>query len=303
MAIDTLNALQQYHQSIIEDLSELGEVRHTILVLDKQLHCFPWESLPCLSGRSISRLTSLACLAPRWQACKARSEAPKQSATSQDGLVVDACKGTYILNPSGDLMKTQAILEESLKTLEGWGSYVQKEPTEVEMIQSLQSSDIFLYFGHGSGGQYIRSRSIKQLEKCAVALLMGCSSGTLTEAGELEPYGTPVNYLHANCPALVANLWDVTDKDIDCFSETVLENWGLFKVKREVSPSNSTKTPSKPRRKDKGKEGANGAEIQKQNRHTPASLDEAVARSRDSCFLRYLNGAAPVVYGIPVYIS
>jgi separase len=28
-----------------------------------------------------------------------------------------------------------------------------------------------------------------------------------------------------------------------------------------------------------------------------------VAAARKSCVLRYLNGAAPVVYGIPVYIA
>ena len=33
------------------------------------------------------------------------------------------------------------------------------------------------------------------------------------------------------------------------------------------------------------------------------SLVEAVNRSRSACYLRYLNGAAPVVYGIPVYLG
>jgi separase len=33
------------------------------------------------------------------------------------------------------------------------------------------------------------------------------------------------------------------------------------------------------------------------------SLVEAAAKSRDACILRYLNGAAPVVYGVPVYFA
>jgi len=33
------------------------------------------------------------------------------------------------------------------------------------------------------------------------------------------------------------------------------------------------------------------------------SLVEAVAKSRDACYLRNLNGAAAVVYGIPTYLS
>jgi separase len=32
-------------------------------------------------------------------------------------------------------------------------------------------------------------------------------------------------------------------------------------------------------------------------------LDEAVGQARDACVLRYLNGAAAVVYGIPVYLE
>ena len=58
---------------------------------------------------------------------------------------------------------------------------------------------------------------------------MGCSSGALTEAGEYEAYGTPINYMHAGSPAVLATLWDVTDKDIDRFSKQVLQKWGLFK--------------------------------------------------------------------------
>jgi separase len=33
------------------------------------------------------------------------------------------------------------------------------------------------------------------------------------------------------------------------------------------------------------------------------SLDESVARSRDACFLKYLNGAAVVVYGVPAFLD
>ena len=32
------------------------------------------------------------------------------------------------------------------------------------------------------------------------------------------------------------------------------------------------------------------------------SIVAAVAQSRDSCKLKYLTGAAPVVYGIPFYL-
>ena len=199
-------------------------------------------------------------------------------------------------------MATQAKFEEPLQELSGWERIVQQEPTEAEMKSCLESSDIFLYFGHGSGGQYIRSRTIKKLDKCAVALLMGCSSGALTEAGEFEPYGTPMSYMHAGCPAVLATLWDVTDKDIDRFSQTVLEKWGLFGSGRQ--PPVVSSSPVKKGVKQKGKGRAKDT-TQKAERgeSKPVSLDRAVAQSRDSCILRYLNGAAPVVYGVPVYLS
>jgi separase len=37
--------------------------------------------------------------------------------------------------------------------------------------------------------------------------------------------------------------------------------------------------------------------------HERASLVEAVRLGRDECYLKYLNGAAMVVYGIPVYLD
>lgn len=85
----------------------------------------------------------------------------------------------------------------SKNSLSRWNSIIQREPTEAEMKSALENHDLFLYFGHGSGAQYIRARTIRKLDKCAVALLMGCSSGCLTEAGEFELYGTPKNYLHS----------------------------------------------------------------------------------------------------------
>ena len=222
----------------------------------------------------------------------------KQAQDMPEGIRVDPARGSYMLNPGGDLENTQATFEESLQELSNWSSFVNREPSEAEMKTCLQDNNIFLYFGHGSGGQYIRSRTIKKLEQCAVALLMGCSSGALTQAGEYESYGTPISYMHGGCPALLATLWDVTDKDIDRFSDKVLKAWGLFKEKAQPS----TGSPVKKSVKSKGKMKARG-EVAREANSTPVSLDEAVARSRDSCILKYLNGAAPVLYGIPVYLA
>jgi hypothetical protein len=84
------------------------------------------------------------------------------------------------------------------------------------------------------------------------------------------------SYRHLYSPTLVANLWDVTDKDIDKLCQSVLNKMSL-----------------------------NGPDIASQSGKStrqPTSLVSAVAESRDSCKLKYLTGAAPVVYGIPFYL-
>jgi len=108
---------------------------------------------------------------------------------------------------------------------------------------------------------------------------MGCSIGTLKPAGEFDPYGNALNYTMAGCPTLVANLWDVTDKDIDRFSKALFRNWKLDDCEEAEIV--------------RGEGHSTGAQA--------VSLVEAVSRSRDECHLKYLIGAAPVVYGIPCY--
>jgi separase len=72
---------------------------------------------------------------------------------------------------------------------------------------------------------------------------------------------------------LVANLWDVTDRDIDKFSLSVFDKLQLCE---------------------------NG--LEHKEARSPMSAIAAVAQSRDVCKLKYLTGAAPVVYGIPFYL-
>lgn len=263
MVVDTLDALRGYHEAAREELASRSP-SHTVLVLDKALHLFPWESLPCLQGYPVCRVPSLQCLRER----------VLQFRESRSGALVDRGSGSFLLNPTGDLRTTQSTFESNLSGLKSWTGVVNREPTEDEFRDCLESKDLFLYFGHGSGAQYIRGRTVKRLSKCGVAFLMGCSSGTLTEAGEYEPYGTPMNYLHAGSPALVATLWDVTDKDIDRFAASTFDTWGLFEKDAKV-------------------------QSQKQD----VGLDTAIAGARKSCVLKYLNGAAPVVYGVPVFLS
>ncbi|KAJ7598753.1 cysteine peptidase C50 [Mycena floridula] len=251
---------------------------HLFLVLDKNLQGLPWESMPILRGRSVSRVPNVDFLLDRVEMVRWQKE---KSCKGSNGLidraVVNPRKGYFILNPSGDLGRTEGRFKDWAMGMEevGWKGVVGQAPSEQQMEDALVKNDLVMYFGHGGGEQYIRSHRIRHLRRCAALMLWGCSSGTMHDMGDFDRIGTPLHYMVAGCPTLVANLWDVTDGDIDKFSQSVLD-------KLRLTPENARNwTP----------------EVQGQT-----SLVAAVAESRDSCKLKYLTGAAPIVYGIPFYL-
>ncbi|KAJ1510291.1 hypothetical protein HMI55_007052 [Coelomomyces lativittatus] len=171
----------------------------------------------------------------------------------------------YLLNPSGDLRTTEETLTPYLKKNPTWKGCIGKVPAEHEFLTALTSHDLFLFFGHG-GAETICSPKKFQGLQLPVTFLMGCSSGKLHSLGDFDAMGTVIHYLYSRSPCLVANLWDVTDRDIDRFACSALQFFGIFENK------------SKPR----------------------VNLSKAVALARDDCRFRYLIGAAPVVFGLPV---
>ena len=68
-------------------------------------------------------------------------------------------------------------------------------------------------------------------------------------------------------PFLVANLWTVTDGDIDRFCTTLVKK---------------------------------GLSTKRKQRTTHDELLCSLSEARDSCKLKYLIGASPVVYGLPL---
>ncbi|KAI0128421.1 peptidase family C50-domain-containing protein [Xylariales sp. AK1849] len=319
MVVETFDALHSYHAAAKSSQDGDNDV-HTILVLDKSLHIFPWESLPCMQGLAVSRIPSLACLRRSILEQQSRTHAQSLDGTDDDASPINTAReghhislssGTYILNPSADLKSTQTTFASPLASLPPlWTAIETRAPSELELETALKSSDLLLYFGHGSGAQYIRGRTIRKMEKCrAVALLMGCSSASLADVGEFESHGPVWNYMLAGSPAVVGTLWDVTDRDIDRYAGRVFEEWGLMERGTFAEDGAASE-------KGKGKGKASAAVSgrgRKKEKASPAviedegdrktSLVEAVAKARDACRFRYLTAAAVVVYGIPVYID
>lgn len=328
MVVDTLDALHSFHADA-KSLEANRSQDHTILILDKELHTFPWECLPCLQGLAVSRVPSLSCLQRLILEQQTDTTAqPHESTAERKGHHVSIDSGTYMLNPSNDLKMTREMFEGPLKTsLGSWKSIENRAPTEAEFEKALTSSDILLYMGHGGGAQYIRNRTIRRLEKCrATALLMGCSSASLHNVGDFEVYGLVWSYMLAGCPAVVGTLWDVTDKDIDLYTGRLYEEWGV--VERGTFRPADVKEGGKGKTNTPEGEGATGSSkggktsrSSSRKRTAPeetgargrgtvcesggVSLPEAVARARNSgvCKFKYLNAGAVCVYGIPVYVD
>jgi separase len=111
-----------------------------------------------------------------------------------------------------------------------------------------------------------------------------CSSGRLAPVGEYEPVGVALAYAATGGSTVVANLWDVTDRDIDRFSNTLLCRW-LEKGPHVLG--NGTRVGS-------GQEG-DGTRSE--------CMGVAVGAARNICRLPHLIGAAPVCYGLPTSVE
>lgn len=181
----------------------------------------------------------------------------------------------YLVNPGKDLQKTQAEFGPIFENLDNASGLSGEKPEESYMVDLLYNCELFLYLGHGGGEQYLRASTMikKRTDNPSMnlppALLMGCSSGSFQSNGELEPTSNVFHWLSCGSPLVVSNLWDITDRDIDKFSLEVFKRWGLL-------PGNNSSLES---------------------------ICHAISQSRSTCILRYLNGAAPIVYGLPFYFS
>lgn len=129
-----------------------SEPEHLFLVLDKNVQGIPWESIPILRGRSVSRIPSVDFLKDRialsrWQRRQSRSDdLESSSATSDDarGMVVDPRKGFFILNPSGDLSRTEERFKQWAVGMqsEGWDGIIGQTVSEQQFLNALRTQDL-----------------------------------------------------------------------------------------------------------------------------------------------------------------
>lgn len=143
VVVDLRSALEELH-GLTPPLGPSTE-QHLFLILDKAVQSFPWESIPCLRGRSVSRIPSLAFLRDRIDLASTLSS---DGSDRSDEIFVDANKTTFLLNPAGDLTTTQATFEPWLKQKQetaGWNGIVARIPSDEELKVALSTSDLFLF--------------------------------------------------------------------------------------------------------------------------------------------------------------
>ena len=163
-------------EASLEVLDLVGTARNSItLVLDSELQGLPWESLPVLRGFETYRMPSVGgiralLIHQQLASVTFSSNLLTNESNGQAGLqihksalemplsagsVTEPCVNPYntyyVLNPSGDLSKTQQAFEEWFKENLGWEGKVGQVPTIEEYVAGLQKHDLYTYLGHGSG--------------------------------------------------------------------------------------------------------------------------------------------------------
>ncbi|XP_052016533.1 separin [Apodemus sylvaticus] len=232
--------------------------QHLVLVLDKDLQKLPWESMPSLRALPVTRLPSFHFLL----SYTITKEAGASSVLNQG---VDPRNTFYVLNPHSNLSSTEERFRASFSSEAGWKGVIGEVPSLEQVQAALSERDLYIYAGHGAGARFLDGQSVLRLSCRAVALVFGCSSAALAVHGNLEGAGIVLKYIMAGCPLFLGNLWDVTDRDIDRYTEALLQGW------LGAGPG--------------------------------APLLHYASQARQAPRLKYLIGAAPVAYGLPVSLQ
>lgn len=109
-----------------------------ILVLDKRTQAMPWECIPILFDSPVCRAPSVHYVIARGAQLAKLAERN----CVRDG--VDDSKTFYVLNPAGDLIKSQATLEPHF-TSRKWPGVAGVEPSQAFLMEHMQADDLFMY--------------------------------------------------------------------------------------------------------------------------------------------------------------
>jgi separase len=151
LIIDLRNMLEDYASCTQSRTAPLAD-SHTFLVLDKNVEGLPWESIPVLRGKSVSRVPNLDFILDRLDLAKQQrhGDHPPDSDTQTvlvDRVTIDPRKTFYALNPSGDLKSTEGRFSDWLTEMKsvGWRGLISQPPSEQQFLDALSTQDLVLW--------------------------------------------------------------------------------------------------------------------------------------------------------------
>ncbi|EFP03098.1 CRE-SEP-1 protein [Caenorhabditis remanei] len=263
--------LPTFHKRSIEEMKRDQEKntstsnvkkKYTYLVICPHLSQFCWERLPIFDDFPyVGRQVSIHSLFSQLEAMRNQEK--------QIPLQIDVQNAYYVLDPENNLGETKRRMLDYINNF-NWKGIVGEAPSSSDITTALSQCDAFFYFGHGSGSSVMPRSVIKQSTCNAISMLMGCGSvRTIPQALGFDGKSALHDYAMAKCPLIVGCLWTVTDGEIDRFLIRMVDD--CFEKTRT----------------------ATGIDRLRQ-------LSEAMHEARSKAKLRYLTGAAVVMYGLPV---
>ncbi len=146
VVVDLRTALEE-HAARVRGRSVSQEDEHVFLALNRSLQEIPWESLPILRGRSVSRIPNVDFLVDRLELARRRSQSTCQNSGQYEGRTQLNLSSTfYILNPSGDLESTERRFSPWLRSMRpvGWDGIIGRAPSEQEFTHALSKNELLM---------------------------------------------------------------------------------------------------------------------------------------------------------------
>uniref|UniRef100_A0A182JTM2 Separase n=1 Tax=Anopheles christyi TaxID=43041 RepID=A0A182JTM2_9DIPT len=188
-----------------------------MLIVDELLDGMPWEMVH--PSGEFCRFANFSSLSELYRAHAKRIK---------NGYFTLSAKQCFtIINPDKDLEKMSARLQMFYKELyPNFELLVDEPPKESEFAEVLNTSDVVIYNGHGSGLQFMNGETLLQRDINCVTFLFGCDSVRLYSNGLFtDMTGTHMYYNAAHCPTVVGALWVLTDLFTDFYSMLLVGSW------------------------------------------------------------------------------
>jgi separase len=146
VVVDLRSALEEHAARVRGRLSP-EEDEHVFLVLNRCLQEIPWESLPILRGRSVSRIPNIDFVIDRLELAQRRRQSESRDSDHYDGQTrLDSSNTYYVLNPSGDLEGTERRFSPWLRSMKavGWDGIIGRSPSEQEFSHALLKNELVM---------------------------------------------------------------------------------------------------------------------------------------------------------------